>query len=297
MKQNFYAEKKGRLDQYLETILPFTRSQIKNYIREGEILLNGNRVKAGYCLKKGEKIEINISENTPLLAEKIDFNVKYEDDDIAVISKPQNLVVHPGAGNSQHTLVNGLLYRFSAISNPLDSTRPGIVHRLDKDTSGLMIISKTEKAYYNLVQMFKENKIHKKYLAFVHGKLLEGGIIDAPIGRNPKNRKQMAVVETHSKPATTRYDILENYEECTLLKVNLITGRTHQIRVHMSYIHHPIVGDLTYGHKNKWGITSQLLHAYELNFIHPVTNLPMSFIDDFPERFKTFENRVKNKKV
>lgn len=297
MNQKIIVRGQGRLDQYLESILPFTRSQIKNYIKQGAILVNGNQVKAGYYISGGEEIEICIAKEHPLLPEKINFPVLYEDEDIAVISKPQNLVVHPGAGNKNHTLVNGLLYRFSNLSNPIDEFRPGIVHRLDKDTSGLMVIAKSEKAYYGFVEAFKSNLIHKNYLAFVHGNLTEDGMIQAPIGRSPIDRKKMAVISTHSKEAITKYKVLEEYKNFTLLNISLITGRTHQIRVHMSYIHHPVVGDLTYGYKNQFGIQSQLLHSYELHFIHPITGKNMYFQDDYPLRFQKFQNLLISQKA
>lgn len=278
----------SRLDKYLNKKLEINRSQIKNYIESGNILLNGKIVKAGYSLKKGDIITVSYENERQLLPEKINFKILYEDDYLAVISKPQGLVVHPGAGNISGTLVNGLLYRFKDLSNPIDEERPGIVHRLDKDTSGLMIIAKKDEAYYKLIEMFKNHKIEKHYLAIVHGIIDEDFKVDAPIGRDPNNRIKMKVIEENSKPSSTSFHVLKNFDKFTLLDVLLHTGRTHQIRVHLSYVNHPVVGDETYGVKNKYKINKQLLHAYKLKFIHPITGKVVEIIDEFPKRFTDF---------
>lgn len=277
-----------RLDKFLDKKLEINRSQIKKYIKLGNIILNGKIVKAGYSLKKGDIVTVSYENEKQLLPEKIDFKVLYEDDYLAVISKPQDLVVHPGAGNISGTLVNGLLYRFKDLSNPIDEERPGIVHRLDKDTSGLMIIAKKDEAYYKLIEMFKSHKIEKHYLAIVHGILDEDFKVDAPIGRDPNNRIKMKVIEENSKPSSTSFHVLKNFDKFTLLDVLLHTGRTHQIRVHLSYVNHPVVGDETYGIKNKYKVNRQLLHAYKLKFIHPITGEVIEIIDEFPKRFNDF---------
>lgn len=277
-----------RLDKFLDKKLEINRSQIKKYIKSGNIILNGKIIKAGYSLKKGDIVTVSYENEKQLLPEKIDFKVLYEDDYLAVISKPQDLVVHPGAGNISGTLVNGLLYRFKDLSNPIDEERPGIVHRLDKDTSGLMIIAKKDEAYYKLIEMFKSHKIEKHYLAIVHGIIDEDFKVDAPIGRDPNNRIKMKVIEENSKPSSTSFHILKNFDKFTLLDVLLHTGRTHQIRVHLSYVNHPVVGDETYGIKNKYKVNRQLLHAYKLKFIHPITGEVIEIIDEFPKRFNDF---------
>ena len=278
----------SRLDKFLNKKLEINRSQIKRLIETGDILLNGKIVKAGYSLKKGDTITVSFEDEEKLLPEKIDFNVIYEDEYLAIISKPQDLVVHPGAGNKSGTLVNGLLFRFESLSNPLDENRPGIVHRLDKNTSGLMIIAKKDEAYYKLVEMFKNHEIEKHYLAIVHGNIYEDFDVDAPIGRDPNNRIKMKVIDENSKHASTSFHVVKNFYKFTLLDVTLHTGRTHQIRVHLSYVNHPVVGDETYGIKNKYKINKQLLHAYKLKFIHPFTGEELEIVDEFPKRFNDF---------
>lgn len=277
-----------RLDKFLENKLEINRSQIKKHIESGDILLNNKIVKAGYSLKKDDTVTVSYEDEEKLLPEKIDFDILYEDDYFTVISKPQDLVVHPGAGNKSGTLVNGLLYKFKSLSNPIDEDRPGIVHRLDKDTSGLMIIAKKDESYYKLIDMFKNREIEKHYLAIVHGNIYEDFDVEAPIGRDPNNRIKMKVIEENSKYASTSFHVLKNFDKFTLLDVLLHTGRTHQIRVHLSYVNHPVVGDETYGIKNKYKINKQLLHAYKLKFIHPITGEKLEIIDDFPQRFKDF---------
>ena len=277
-----------RLDKFLDQKLEINRSQIKKHIESGNILINGKIVKAGYSLKKGDTITVSFVDEEKLLPENIDFDVVYEDEYLAIISKPQDLVVHPGAGNKSGTLVNGLLYKFKNLSNPIDEDRPGIVHRLDKDTSGLMIIAKKDEAYYRLVEMFKNRDIEKHYLAIVHGNIYEDFHVEAPIGRDPNNRIKMKVIQENSKMACTSFHVLKNFNKFTLLDVTLYTGRTHQIRVHLSYVNHPVVGDETYGIKNNYKINKQLLHAYKLKFIHPISGEKLEITDEIPKRFNDF---------
>ncbi|MBP2025212.1 RluA family pseudouridine synthase [Peptoniphilus stercorisuis] len=281
----------SRLDKFLLNKLSINRSQIKKYISNENILVNEKKVKAGYILKENDQIFIYYEDELKLIPQKIDFNILYEDEYIAVISKPQNLIVHPGAGHFEDTLVNGLLYRFNSLATTGEEFRPGIVHRLDKDTSGLMIIAKQDIAYERLVDQFKNSEIHKEYLAIVEGVIDSKGRIEEPIGRDPRNRTKMAVVYENSKNAITEYEVLKNYNLFTLIKVRILTGRTHQIRVHMSYIKHPVLGDLTYGHKNKYKIDKQMLHAYKLIFNHPITNEKIEITDDYPIRFEKFLKR------
>ena len=286
-----------RLDLYLLDKIPLSRSQIKRKIDNAEILVNKNKVKAGYNIELGDIISIEEDKEIKLEKEDIDFKILYEDDHLAIISKPQDLVVHPGAGNPNNTLVNGLLYKFDNLAKGSDELRPGIVHRLDKDTSGLMIIAKSDEAYSKLVKMFKTRKIKKSYLAIVYGKLDDFGVIDSPIGRDRKNRKKFCVTNHNSKRAISKYKLLKNFDNYSLVKINLITGRTHQIRVHFSYIKHPVIGDPVYGYKNKFNIDKQLLHSYTLEFKHPISGQEMKFEDDFPPRFKKFIDRFEKWKI
>ena len=297
MKELIVDLKDQRLDLYLLDKIPLSRSQIKRKIDNGEILVNKNKVKAGYNIELGDIISIEEDKEIKLEKEDIDFKILYEDEHLAIISKPQDLVVHPGAGNPNNTLVNGLLYKFDNLAKGSDELRPGIVHRLDKDTSGLMIIAKSDETYSKLVKMFKTRKIKKSYLAIVYGKIDDFGVIDAPIGRYRKNRKKFCVTNHNSKRAISKYKLLKNFDNYSLVKINLITGRTHQIRVHFSYIKHPVIGDPVYGYKNKFNIDKQLLHSYILEFKHPISGQEMKFEDDFPPRFKKFIDRFEKWKI
>ncbi|EGY76409.1 RluA family pseudouridine synthase [Peptoniphilus indolicus] len=281
-----------RLDLFLNENLELSRSQIKKLIDDGSILVNSKREKAGYKLRINDVIDVEYNNEIELVPQDIDFKVLYEDKDIAIICKPQGLVVHPGAGNYDNTLVNGLLYKFDCLADTGDSLRPGIVHRLDKDTSGLMIIAKSQLSYSNLITMFQNRKINKMYWAIVEGKILEDGIIDEPLGRDVKNRIKFSVTEHNSKDALTYYKPIKIFENHTFLNVKIATGRTHQIRVHMNYINHPVLGDPLYGRKNKYKIEKQMLHAYKLEFMHPVSNKSMLFEDSIPIRFEKFMKRA-----
>ncbi len=282
----------NRLDIFLSNKIKYTRSQIKNYIKNGNILVNEKKEKAGYLLKENDLIYINIEDgNNTLKGEDIPLNIKYEDEDILVISKEQNMVVHPGAGNLSNTLVNALIYRYPQIINVGQEGRPGIVHRLDKDTSGLMMVAKTQRAYESLVIQFKDSLVEKKYLAIVEGKIESEIYIDKPIGRDQRNRIKFAVTNINSKEARTLVKPIKIFDNYTLVDIKLDTGRTHQIRVHMKYIGHPILGDLIYGNKNKFKIDKQMLHSYSLTFNHPFENKRIKIIDDFPKRFENFLNR------
>lgn len=283
-----------RLDTALAKLLPeYSRTQIKHWIDEGLVTLHGKPVKAKHRTSEGEEFSV-----TPTLkptpewnAQPIPLTIIYEDDDVLVINKRAGLVVHPGAGNSDSTLLNALLHHSPALK---ELPRAGILHRLDKDTSGLLIIAKNNAALKNLSAQLKQRTLSREYQAVVYGELISGGMVDAPIDRHPLQRKRMAIVET-GKAAVTHYRIMEKYRHTTRLKVKLETGRTHQIRVHMSSINHPLVGDLTYGGRVRLAkgmseacITAmrqfkrQALHAFAIGFAHPKTDEWMTFEAELP---------------
>ncbi len=284
------AEDEGkRLDKYLNDELDdFSRSYIQKLIKDNCITLgNDKKVKASYKLNANECIHIDIPEDEDLeiLAQDMDLDIVYEDKDIVIINKIAGVVVHPAPGHYENTLVNGLLYHIKDLSAINGVNRPGIVHRLDKDTSGLLIIAKHDEAHKKLVEMFINHTVEKTYLAIVKGKVKhEKARIETLIGRNPKDRKQMTVVEYNGKDAITKYTLLDTKGNYSFLKVNIETGRTHQIRVHLKYINHPIVGDQVYGRKTS-DATRQMLHAYKLEFVHPITNEKMSIIGNPPKDF------------
>jgi 23S rRNA pseudouridine1911/1915/1917 synthase len=267
----------ARLDQFLAHYLPLvSRAVIISSIRKGLILVDGVQRKSSYRLKVGELIEGSIESKPEIdvFPEKIDFTILYEDDALLLISKPPGLVVHPGSGNSHGTLVNGLVHHCKAIADVGDVIRPGIVHRLDKDTSGIMVIAKTESVHRLLVECFKNRQLKKEYLAVVHGLLKEKeGRIVAPIGRHPVQRQKMAVRQFGGKHAASSWQVIEEFNNrFSLVKISIETGRTHQIRVHMAHLGCPVVGDRVYGPgKDNKKFPRQLLHASRLVFHHPVT--------------------------
>lgn len=270
-----------RLDQFLALRLPkLSRSQISTSIRQGEILVNDGLKKISYRLKSGESIAGIIKEEKPLevVAEKIDFPILFEDEWLLFLSKPPGLVVHPGSGNHTGTLVNGLVHHCDTISGVGDSIRPGIVHRLDKDTSGVMVVAKTNAVHRALVECFKEHTLEKEYLTLVQGvpRQYDGRIVES-IGRHHINRQKMAVKTIGGKHAATNWELLETYVGgISLLRVRIETGRTHQIRVHMEHIGLPVIGDIVYGKsKNKSNYPRQMLHAARLILPHPVTGRKM----------------------
>ncbi|MCF8010859.1 MAG: RluA family pseudouridine synthase [Clostridiales bacterium] len=280
-------DKGQRLDIYLSYQLSrFSRSRVKKLIESGKVSVNGKKARTSCKLNIGDKIilEEPQSDEFRLRAENIPLDIYYQDHSVIVINKPRGMVVHPAAGNWEGTLVNALLYHFHELYDFDDNLRPGIVHRLDKDTSGLLVITKDEMAREHLVNQLKERKVVKKYLALVNGKLKnKSGIIDAPIGRHPVDRKKMAVVESNSKPAVTKYRVLDYNGDFSLVDLKLYTGRTHQIRVHMAYIKYPLAGDTFYGpRKPQIQLDGQFLHAYRLGFIHPEEDRYLEFNAPLP---------------
>lgn len=280
-----------RLDVFVsESIEGYSRSYIKKIIDSGMVKINGNAKKSNYKLKAGERVEVSIPKpvKLELKAENIHLDIIYEDDHILIVNKPQNMVVHPAHGNYDGTLVNALLNHCTNLSGINGVIRPGIVHRIDKDTSGIIMVAKTNEAHMSLSQQLKEHKITREYLALLEGRVkTESGTIDAPIGRNPRDRKKMDVVSKNGKNAVTHFKVLETYESNTLIEAKLETGRTHQIRVHMAYYGHPVVGDMVYGYKKqRFKLKGQLLHAKTLGFIHPNTNEYMEFHAPLPDYFE-----------
>lgn len=280
-----------RLDLVLTKLQPgLSRSRIQKLIKDGDVFVNGQTVKANFCPARGDEISLNIPEPKELevKAEKIPFQVVYEDEDLMVVNKPQGMVVHPAAGNYEGTLVNALLYYCQDLSGINGVIRPGIVHRIDKDTSGLLLVAKNDFAHVGLARQIKDHSLTRIYYALVHGSVAEpAGVIDAPIGRHPVQRKKMAVVMKNSKPAVTYYRVLERFHDYSLIEARLETGRTHQIRVHMSYLGYPVVGDPLYGpRKGNFGLTGQALHAAVIGFHHPRTGEYLEFAAPLPDYFE-----------
>ena len=275
-----------RIDKYLTDNTEYTRNKIQNLIDSGNILVNGKTIKNSYKVSNTDEIVIKErEEDVSIKAENIPIDIVYEDDDVIVVNKKSGMVVHPAVGNYSGTLVNALMYKSKNLSTINGEFRPGIVHRIDKDTSGLLIVAKNDTAHAVLAEELKEKKIKRKYIALVEGIINhDTGTIDAPIGRDEKDRKKMSVTSINSKDAITHFKVIERYKKATLLECILDTGRTHQIRVHMKYINHPIVNDPVYG-KNLYGDFGQMLHAKEIEFVHPTTKELMKFSCDVPERF------------
>ena len=272
-----------RIDKYLSTKLDLSRSKIQKLINEEKVLVNGKIINSSYKVLENDLINVldDLDYTIDIKGEDIPLDIVYEDEYLLIINKKSGMVVHPAPGNYSGTLVNALIYKYNFDSNNI---RPGIVHRLDKDTSGLMVVAKTEKVLELLSEMIKERKVKRTYLTLVEGTFNhETGTIDAPIGRDDKNREKMKVTDINAKDAITHFKVLKRYNNATLLECNLETGRTHQIRVHMAYIKHPVVNDSVYGKKiNDFG---QLLHSTKIEFIHPITKELIHFEKDAPEEF------------
>lgn len=302
-KYEFYVDEnqKGtRIDLLLSTNLEGTsRSFIQKLFEKGNIKVNGELCTSKkYKVSENDMVEITIPEPEMLTveAENIPIDIVYEDDDVLIVNKPKGMVVHPAVGNYTGTLVNAIMYhcgnRLSSINGVI---RPGIVHRIDKDTSGLLMIAKNDKAHESLSAQLAEHSITRKYIALVYDNIKEDeGTVDAPIGRDPKNRLRQAVTDSNSKRAVTHYKVLERFGKYTLIQAQLETGRTHQIRVHMSYIKHPLVGDLVYGPKKQSiAVEGQMLHAKVLGFVHPSTGEYMEFDSELPEYFEEILRKLR----
>lgn len=286
-----------RLDAYLALKLSISRSQIEKYIQNGLVQVNHETSKPSYRVKKDDRILIQVPQAVPIkaIAQEMPLDVVFEDKDIIVINKQRGVVVHPAPGHSDKTLVNALLFHCKDLSGVGGNIRPGVVHRLDKDTSGLLVFAKNDVAHLELSRQIKDRSVKKKYLALVFGNVkLDSGVIDAPLGRNQSDRKKIAVIKNDQlkrRDALTLYRVIKRYKGFTLLECDLKTGRTHQIRVHLAHIGHPIVGDSTYSKKRaSFWREGQFLHSYKLEFNHPVTGKTMAFEAKLP---KDMENVLK----
>ena len=282
----------ARLDQFLAAHLPaLTRSRIQTLIRSGHVLLNGRTEKCGAKIRAGDRVECSIPEPVPDTnqPEEIPLAVLFEDDDLIVVNKPAGMVVHPAAGNREHTLVNALLHHCRSLSGIGGAQRPGIVHRLDKETSGCLVAAKNDEAHQNLSRQFAGRQVLKIYLALASGVFKsKSGLIDAPVGRHPVHRKKMAVVRAErGRAAKTEYRVLNESGAFTVVECTLHTGRTHQIRVHLKHLGHPLMGDALYGGKTGPAFPRQMLHAWKLGFFHPRTSQWMVFESPLPGDFRT----------
>lgn len=300
-KQTIRVETGGnRIDKFLaDSELDISRSSIVNLIESGNILVNEKPINKKYKLSVGDIIKIDIPEPAPYeaRAEDIPLDIIYEDDDLLVVNKQKGMVVHPAPGNYEGTLVNALLFHCKdSLSGINGVMRPGIVHRIDKDTSGLLIVAKNDFSHTLLAEQIKEHSFTREYEAVVFGNIKEeNGTVNAPIGRNPNDRKKMCITPKNSKNAVTHYSVICRYKGYTHIKCILETGRTHQIRVHMASLGHPVSGDLVYGVKNeKVDFSGQCLHARKIGFVHPRTGNYMEFTSDLPEYFQKFLNKLEN---
>lgn len=289
-----------RLDKYISmSDIGLSRSAAASIIENNGVLVNGKKTDKKYKLSNGENITIQVPDPVAYeaKAENIPLDIVYEDEYLLVVNKPKGMVVHPAAGNYEGTLVNALLYHCGdSLSGINGVMRPGIVHRIDKDTSGLLIVAKNDLAHTFLAEQIKVHSFTREYEAIIFGSLKdEEGVVDAPIGRNPNDRKKMCVISKNSKNAVTHYSVIQRYKGYTHIKCRLETGRTHQIRVHMSYLGHPVAGDNVYGVKSeKVGFEGQCLHAKKIGFIHPKTKEYMEFSSQLPEYFSDFLNKLNN---
>lgn len=286
------TENNIRIDIYLTKNTSFSRTKIQKLIKDGNILVNNCSVSSNYKVKEKDIIEIldGGEEVIDTIPEKMDLDIVYEDDYLLIINKKSGVVVHPAVGNYNHTLVNGLLYHFQNLSNK-NTIRPGIVHRLDKDTSGVMVVAKDDKTHELLSDMIKHKKIERKYVALVWGVIKhEKGTINAPIGRDFSNRQKYTVTDVNSKEAITHFRVIKRFKNVTLVECLLETGRTHQIRVHFTYIGHPIVNDPLYGNRKIINDFGQMLHSKSIRFIHPITKKELYFEVDVPSEFKKILN-------
>lgn len=290
-------QQKGRIDKVLAEIIPDkTRSAIQLWIKDGYVLVNDEAVKTNYKVQAGDEIKITEPELQELdvVAENIPLEIVYQDSDVVVINKPQGMVVHPSAGHPNGTLVNALLYHIHDLSGINGKIRPGIVHRIDKDTSGLLMVAKNDLAHEKLAAQLKDKTSIREYVALVHGVIPhEKGTIDAPLGRSKVDRKKQDIVDG-GRDAVTHFRVLERFKDFTLVSLTLETGRTHQIRVHMKYIGYPVAGDPVYGPRKTLPGNGQFLHAKKLGFKHPKNNEMMVFEKEIPEVFEETLNKLRN---
>ena len=290
------SENNKRIDLYLIDKIDMSRSKIQDKLKKGEILVNEKQVKSSYILKENDVISFNIEEkiDTDIEPENIPLDIVYEDNDVIVVNKKNGMVVHPAPGNNHGTLVNALLYHSKNLSKVNGEFRPGIVHRIDAYTTGLLMIAKNDRAHEILAKQLEEKTTTRKYVALVWGVIEhDTGTIDAPIGRDEKDRKKMAVTSLNSKKAITHFRVLERYKNASLIELQLETGRTHQIRVHMNYIGYPVVNDPVYGRRKLINNDGQCLHAKTLGFIHPTTGKYMEFTSELPDKFINILNIIK----
>ena len=290
------SENNKRIDLYLIDKIDMSRSKIQDKLKKGEILVNEKQVKSSYILKENDVIGFNIEEeiDTDIEPENIPLDIVYEDNDVIVVNKKNGMVVHPAPGNNHGTLVNALLYHSKNLSKVNGEFRPGIVHRIDAYTTGLLMVAKNDRAHEILAKQLEEKTTTRKYVALVWGVIEhDTGTIDAPIGRDEKDRKKMAVTSLNSKKAITHFRVLERYKNASLIELQLETGRTHQIRVHMNYIGYPVVNDPVYGRHKLINNDGQCLHAKTLGFVHPTTGKYMEFTSELPDKFINILNIIK----
>ncbi|KKK33695.1 pseudouridine synthase [Salinicoccus sediminis] len=292
------AEDGLRIDRFLAEIVPDTsRSDMQGRIKDGIVLVNGNTVKPNYRVKADDLVKVDERElvESDIVPEDLDLDIVYEDDHVAVVYKPRGMVVHPAAGHTSGTLVNGLMHQLDNLSGINGELRPGIVHRIDKDTSGLLMVAKDDVTHRALVDQLVDKSVTRRYTALVHGVIPhDKGTIEAPIGRNPKERQAMAVVDD-GKEAVTHFNVIERFDEFTLVECILETGRTHQIRVHMKYIGYPLAGDPKYGQRKTLDTDGQMLHAGTIGFIHPARDEYMEFTSPLPDEFEDIISELEHK--
>lgn len=287
-----------RLDKYLSVQMPeLTRSFLQKIIKDGHVLVDAKQQKANYKLKLGQNILLRVppAEDAEILAEDIPLDILYEDADVLIVNKPKNMVVHPSAGHYSGTLVNAVMYHCKdSLSGINGEIRPGIVHRIDKDTTGSLIICKNDESHLSIAEQIKVHSVNRIYRGIVSGRLKETeGTIEGDIGRHPIDRKKMAIVEKNGKPAVTHYRVLEQYKNAAYMEFRLETGRTHQIRVHMASIGHPLLGDIVYGNpKNPYKLEGQTLHAMTIGFVHPKTGEYMEVSAPIPVYFEKLINKL-----